>query len=283
MQPEAVDLSKAGRASKRSFQQDSFHQYMARKIDLQRQQFGLVLPPPPPPPLPPPSLPSSVACPDEANQTKQKGSRSRQEEAQSPLSPARTVRFAQDLSSTTLDKNKKRTKQRMGSIHGTGIASILYRLQKRHGTGNKRLLRRKRNRSEISSSEGIGDLFTLNEEGDDDETDKAMEKDECDGDVVQNSDNHSVEPEKEIQHFVAKGDMASQLAADYAVPSNRAIRESMLAYDAQQSMLADDSKMEGSRITIESTPSSATTTITVTTPSPSSSKMKRIKMIGTLF
>ena len=74
--------------------------------------------------------------------------------------------------------------------------------------------------------------------------------------------------------------MASQLAADYAVPSNRAIRESMLAYNSQQSMLADDSKMEGSRITNESTPSSAVTTTTVTTPSPSSTKMKRIKMIG---
>ena len=34
---------------------DSFRNYMVRKIDLQRQQFGLVLPPPPPSPLPAPT------------------------------------------------------------------------------------------------------------------------------------------------------------------------------------------------------------------------------------
>jgi hypothetical protein len=32
---------------------DGFRNYMARKIELQRKQFGLVLPPPPPPPSPP--------------------------------------------------------------------------------------------------------------------------------------------------------------------------------------------------------------------------------------
>jgi nucleotidyltransferase/DNA polymerase involved in DNA repair len=48
MQPEAVNLAKAGRAPGRAFQEDSFHNYMARKIDRQRQQFG-ALPPPPPP------------------------------------------------------------------------------------------------------------------------------------------------------------------------------------------------------------------------------------------
>ena len=47
MEPEAVDLSKAGRAAGNAFQQDSFANYMARKIGLQRQQFGLVLPPRP--------------------------------------------------------------------------------------------------------------------------------------------------------------------------------------------------------------------------------------------
>lgn len=47
MQPEAIDLEKAGRAAGKAFQDDSFHNYMARKIDLQRQQFGLVLPPNP--------------------------------------------------------------------------------------------------------------------------------------------------------------------------------------------------------------------------------------------
>ena len=41
MEPEAVDLNKAQRAPGKAFQEDSFSQllYMARKIDLQRQQF----------------------------------------------------------------------------------------------------------------------------------------------------------------------------------------------------------------------------------------------------
>ncbi|CAB9502627.1 DNA polymerase IV [Seminavis robusta] len=47
MQPEAVDLKKAGRAAGKAFEEDSFRNYMARKIDLQRKQFGLNLPPDP--------------------------------------------------------------------------------------------------------------------------------------------------------------------------------------------------------------------------------------------
>lgn len=50
MQPEAVNLKKAGRDSSKAFGEDSFVHYMARKIDMQRKQFGLVLPPPPPSP-----------------------------------------------------------------------------------------------------------------------------------------------------------------------------------------------------------------------------------------
>jgi hypothetical protein len=53
MQPEGMDLSKAGRTSRKSFGEDSFHLYMARKIDMQRQQFGVILPPPPLPSTPP--------------------------------------------------------------------------------------------------------------------------------------------------------------------------------------------------------------------------------------
>lgn len=40
-------MEKAGRAAGKAFQDDSFHNYMARKIDLQRQQFGVELPPDP--------------------------------------------------------------------------------------------------------------------------------------------------------------------------------------------------------------------------------------------
>lgn len=48
MQPEAVDdISKGGREKRRSFESGSFGLYMARKIEQQRQQFGLQLPPTP--------------------------------------------------------------------------------------------------------------------------------------------------------------------------------------------------------------------------------------------
>jgi len=51
MQPEAIgDMKKAGRASTKSFGDDSFRTYIARKISLQREQFGVLLPPPPPSP-----------------------------------------------------------------------------------------------------------------------------------------------------------------------------------------------------------------------------------------
>ncbi|KAL3906895.1 MAG: hypothetical protein SGILL_009091, partial [Bacillariaceae sp.] len=50
MQPEQIDVSKAGRGSGKSFKKSSFHDYMARKISMQRSQFGNnVLPPPPEP------------------------------------------------------------------------------------------------------------------------------------------------------------------------------------------------------------------------------------------
>ncbi|CAJ1952504.1 unnamed protein product [Cylindrotheca closterium] len=66
MQPEQVDVSRAGRKTGSAFQQDSFHNYMARKIDLQRQQFGQPSLPPPPKSLPKTSpsiyLPSSPSA-----------------------------------------------------------------------------------------------------------------------------------------------------------------------------------------------------------------------------
>ena len=51
MQPEHVDLKQAAKrtGSGAAFGEDSFRNYMALKIATQRQQFGLVLPPPPKP------------------------------------------------------------------------------------------------------------------------------------------------------------------------------------------------------------------------------------------
>ena len=51
MQPEHVDISRAGRRAGSAFKPDSFRNYMARKIDMQRQQFGEPSLPPPPEPI----------------------------------------------------------------------------------------------------------------------------------------------------------------------------------------------------------------------------------------
>ncbi|GKY92379.1 hypothetical protein MPSEU_000208800 [Mayamaea pseudoterrestris] len=47
MEPESVELSKAGRSTSKAFQENSFANYMARKIEGQRQTKGCVLPPDP--------------------------------------------------------------------------------------------------------------------------------------------------------------------------------------------------------------------------------------------
>lgn len=49
MQPEAVNLREIEKKGTRGMGGDDFRNYMARKIDLQRQQFGNQIPPPPPP------------------------------------------------------------------------------------------------------------------------------------------------------------------------------------------------------------------------------------------
>jgi DNA repair protein REV1 len=46
MQPEAIDLAKAGREAGKAFEEDSFRNYLGRKIHLQRQQKAAVVPPP---------------------------------------------------------------------------------------------------------------------------------------------------------------------------------------------------------------------------------------------
>ena len=104
MQPESVHLKKAGRAPGRSFQDDSFRNYMARKIDLQRKQFGLIVPPPP----------EERKTPDEAVRLS------------SSKKPA--VKFAPDVRDTTEDAvgTKKRKKKH-------GIGSVLKKLKRKHG------------------------------------------------------------------------------------------------------------------------------------------------------
>jgi DNA repair protein REV1 len=98
MEPEAVDLEKAKRSAGKAFQEDTFRNYMARKIYLQRKQFGLVLPP----------------APD---------SSLRQEELQQQL---RGVRFADDVLDKSASTRKRKRKR-------SGLSIVLKRLKRRHG------------------------------------------------------------------------------------------------------------------------------------------------------
>jgi hypothetical protein len=175
MQPESadIDLSKAGRASGKSFQQDSFHQYMARKIDMQRHQFGLMLPPPPPAATStsivststPPTTPTPAT--DNSPAGRRKSLLKPSSSSPSPLrnrSPGRAVRFVQLSPSHNNNNNNNKKKATSnsgassggssgGSGSGTDMGSILHRLQERHGRGRQsRGLGLKRKRKEVSNA-----------------------------------------------------------------------------------------------------------------------------------
>lgn len=105
MQPEAVDLKKAGRAAGKAFQEDSFRNYMARKIDLQRKQFGNVPPPPPP--------------------------------AAQPKQQARSASSVSFDPAVENNETKPRKKRKMN------MSSILHRLKRRHGGSNRASLKKK--------------------------------------------------------------------------------------------------------------------------------------------
>jgi len=131
MEPGAVDLAKAGRADNKSFEQDSFRNYMAKKIDLQRKQFGLALPPPPLspelPPPPPMDSPKQVKLAATVNETK-----------------------ACPTATTTSTKRKRRSK-------GPGMSSLLKKLKRRHGSGHVKMSsskKRARERDHMDSQRG---------------------------------------------------------------------------------------------------------------------------------
>ena len=223
MQPEHVDLKQAAKrtGSGAAFGEDSFRNYMALKIATQRQQFGLVLPPPPPKPdvasktatkransptkrqdlsdtlqshrnrkrsLPKVGIPTNQHQPVNLgdtkliHQTKEPKSTSARvllpslDRAADPVKPApkvykrptllerplssqmtyaasparsksgpsdRSVRFADDA--TISDSNQQRSKK-------SKMESMISRLKKRHGRGNRRLERKhaKRRKTEHS-------------------------------------------------------------------------------------------------------------------------------------
>jgi len=154
MQPEHVDLLQAGRNTGMGAD-GSFHNYMALKIAKQREQFGMVLPPPPP--LPPPEkMKDSVLNRRTAIRFMQPAPVIIEEASENTATDlissfqgsdiknrtngttSRTVRFVEGVKTTEKSRPKKKR---------TKMESIIRRLKKRHGRGDKSLERKKRIRT----------------------------------------------------------------------------------------------------------------------------------------
>ena len=124
MQPEAVaDMTKAGRDRQKAFGEDSFHTYLARKIDLQRNQFGVQLPPPP----------------------QEQHATSSHHELLLPVKTGATksVRFHTDGALMIQSKSHKKF----------GVSTVLKRLQRRHGVTKTAMKRRREDMCIIESLE----------------------------------------------------------------------------------------------------------------------------------
>ncbi|EEC44241.1 predicted protein [Phaeodactylum tricornutum CCAP 1055/1] len=126
MQPEAVDLTKTGRAAGKAFQEDTFHLYMARKIDLQRQQMGLVLPPAPDDAL------GTVQAPSTPLRDRQVHRYIPREDSGSPHKRNISVQF-----SPSVVDNAKPPRVQKRPRSSLGLTSVLKRLQRRHGKPRK--------------------------------------------------------------------------------------------------------------------------------------------------
>ena len=115
------------------FMGDEFRVYMSRKIELQRKQIGLVVPPPPPPPQPARSA-TNVGT---------------------PSSSRKRVRFSQKLSSSPYSDGEEGA--RGGSADRGGLSAVLGRLKDRHGhsRGRKKRKRKSGKGSETSSQKAM--------------------------------------------------------------------------------------------------------------------------------
>jgi BRCT domain, a BRCA1 C-terminus domain/impB/mucB/samB family len=111
MQPEAVNLQTAGRDKSKAFGEDSFHNYMARKIDMQRQQFGLQLPPDP-----------------------REYETSKTEKLALFLDSAVNSKHNQSSLSSEISRNDTEIKKRKQF----GISAVVKRLKRKHGKGRNR-------------------------------------------------------------------------------------------------------------------------------------------------
>ena len=136
MQPEHVDLVEAGRkvGTGRAFGEDSFHNYMALKIARQREQFGLVLPPPP------------KTIEKQIETTKLAAEISVEERS----STDRKVRFTEKEDATNVDDDDNRSpgNLELTSNKRTRMESIISRLKRRHGRGRQGSARKKRRKEQ---------------------------------------------------------------------------------------------------------------------------------------
>jgi hypothetical protein len=166
MQPEVAGCT-TGRAPGRSFQDDSFIHYMARKIDMQRQQFGVKLPPPPPSILSrskekslakslsssssltshsltlPSSIPMHESVPKSTGNTnvsvalsslsREKRKRSRSSNTSNLSVNAGTLEKQYDLEQKRIHRHRIKKEGSLLKDTSFNVASIVERLQSRHG------------------------------------------------------------------------------------------------------------------------------------------------------
>lgn len=119
MEPEAINLRKAGRDASKAFGQDSFRNYMGRKIDLQRRQFGLLLPP---------SSPGSFS-------SMQSQQMSITDPSVKDRNERKNRRYGDDSGSECTDTgSKSKPKKRLTF----GIVGVVQKLEKKHGASRKR-------------------------------------------------------------------------------------------------------------------------------------------------
>ena len=130
---------------------DGFRNYMSRKIELQRKQFGLVVPPPPPSPSPPSPTQKPVPVPPKilkrSKQSKSKGSSDSLDPQSTSIHAAAAAATA---SSNTNNDTPSSPEKKSVRFHSSTMSSVLANLkQKNAGKG----ILRKRSSSKLRSSE----------------------------------------------------------------------------------------------------------------------------------
>jgi DNA repair protein REV1 len=162
MEPSSIkDMSKAGRDRQKAFGDDSFHVYMARKIDMQRRQFGCMQLPP-----------SPLAFYSSKNMSERLHA---QNDGQSPTFQPKSyidkgVNSGQQFTFELIDSNPNHPPSPppppLPPIKKFGVDAVVKRLQRRHGvidnnhsssfvTSSIDKMSRKRRRTENTSDRAV--------------------------------------------------------------------------------------------------------------------------------